>query len=190
MLPIIVVLGMSFILSKYIFPHTNLNYLDKYNTTASKVIGNWSLIVSLIFSIIIAYIFNYKKMKNPIETLTKGVNGSFLAVMNTASEVSYGNVIVGLAAFVAIRGSVRFILKFLNFRSSICFITCRNNWFSIWGIKYSIRCIRRCLFKRSKCFRYKSWSITQNSSYCLWWFGYITTQWSSNNTTWCNWNDA
>lgn len=60
MLPIIVVLGMSFILSKYIFPHTNLNYLDKYNTTASKVIGNWSLIVSLIFSIIIAYIFNYK----------------------------------------------------------------------------------------------------------------------------------
>ena len=106
MLPIIVVLGMSFILSKYIFPHTNLNYLDKYNTTASKVIGNWSLIVSLIFSIIIAYIFNYKKMKNPIETLTKGVNGSFLAVMNTASEVGYGNVIAGLAAFVAIKGAL------------------------------------------------------------------------------------
>lgn len=45
-------------------------------------------------------------MKNPIETLTKGVNGSFLAVMNTASEVGYGNVIAGLAAFVAIKGAL------------------------------------------------------------------------------------
>ena len=106
MLPIIVVLIMSFILSKYIFPSMNLNYLEKYNTVASKVIGNWSLIISLVTSIIIAYIFNYKKMANPIETLTKGVNGSFLAVMNTASEVGYGNVIAGLGAFLVIKGAL------------------------------------------------------------------------------------
>ena len=106
MLPIIVVLIMSFILSKYIFPSMNLNYLEKYNTVASKVIGNWSLIISLVTSIIIAYIFNYKKMTNPIETLTKGVNGSFLAVMNTASEVGYGNVIAGLGAFLVIKGAL------------------------------------------------------------------------------------
>lgn len=106
MLPIIVVLLMSFILSKYIFPAMNLNYLEKYDTSASKVIGNWSLIVSLIFSILIAYILNFKKMKNPIETLTKGVNGSFLAVMNTASEVGYGNVIAGLGAFLVIKGAL------------------------------------------------------------------------------------
>lgn len=36
------------------------------------------------------------------------------------------------------RGSVRFILKSLNFRSSICFITCRNNWFSIWGLSIAL----------------------------------------------------
>lgn len=106
MLPIVVVLVMSFVLSKYIFPSMNLNYLEKYNTTAPKVIGNWSLIVSLITSIIIAYIFNYKKMASPIETLTKGVNGSFLAVMNTASEVGYGNVIAGLGAFLIIKGAL------------------------------------------------------------------------------------
>ena len=106
MLPIIVVLIMSFILSKYIFPSMNLNYLEKYNTVASKVIGNWSLIISLVTSIIIAYIFNYKKMANPIETLTQGGNGSFLAVMNTASEVGYGNVIAGLGAFLVIKGAL------------------------------------------------------------------------------------
>lgn len=106
MLPIIVVLGMSFVLSKYIFPNMNLSYLEKYNTNASKVIGNWSLIVSLISSIVIAYVFNYKKMSSPIETLTKGVNGSFLAVMNTASEVGYGNVIAGLGAFLVVKSAL------------------------------------------------------------------------------------
>ena len=106
MLPIIVVLVMSFILSKYIFPNINLDYLSKYETSASKVIGNWSLIISLAASIIVAFTFNYKRMKNPLETLTKGVNGSFLAVMNTASEVGYGNVIAGLAAFAIVKSAL------------------------------------------------------------------------------------
>lgn len=106
MLPIIVVLVMSFILSKYIFPNVNLDYLSKYETSASKVIGNWSLIISLAISIIVAFTFNYKRMENPLETLTKGVNGSFLAVMNTASEVGYGNVIAGLAAFAIVKSAL------------------------------------------------------------------------------------
>ena len=106
MLPIIVVLVMSFILSKYIFPNVNLDYLSKYETSASKVIGNWSLIISLATSIIVAFTFNYKRMENPLETLTKGVNGSFLAVMNTASEVGYGNVIAGLAAFAIVKSAL------------------------------------------------------------------------------------
>lgn len=106
MLPIIVVLVMSFILSKYIFPNVNLDYLSKYETSTSKVIGNWSLIISLATSIIVAFTFNYKRMENPLETLTKGVNGSFLAVMNTASEVGYGNVIAGLAAFAIVKSAL------------------------------------------------------------------------------------
>lgn len=106
MLPIIVVLVMSFILSKYIFPSMDLSYLTKYETSSSKVIGNWSLIVSLIASVVVAFTLNYKRMKNPLDTLTKGVNGSFLAVMNTASEVGYGNVIAGLAAFAIVKGAL------------------------------------------------------------------------------------
>lgn len=105
-LPIIVVLALSFILSKFIFPNIDLSYLEKYDTTPGKVIGNWSLIASLIISIILAFVLNYKKMKNPLDTLTKGVNGSFLAVMNTASEVGYGNVIAGLTAFTVIKGAL------------------------------------------------------------------------------------
>lgn len=106
LLPIIVVLGLSFVMSKYVFPSMDLSYLENYKTTAKKVIGNWSLIISLVVSIILAFTLNYKKMENPMETLTKGVSGSFLAVMNTASEVGYGNVIAGLAAFAAIKGAL------------------------------------------------------------------------------------
>lgn len=106
LLPIIVVLGLSFVMSKYVFPSMDLSYLENYKTTAKKVIGSWSLIISLVVSIILAFTLNYKKMENPMETLTKGVSGSFLAVMNTASEVGYGNVIAGLAAFAAIKGAL------------------------------------------------------------------------------------
>lgn len=106
LLPIIVVLVLSFALSKFIFPTMDLTYLEKYKTVPGKVIGNWSLIVSLIVSIVLAFILNYKKLDKPMETLTKGVNGSFLAVMNTASEVGYGNVIAGLAAFTVVKGAL------------------------------------------------------------------------------------
>lgn len=105
-LPIVVVLSMSFVLSKYMFPNSDLSYLEKYGTSAGKVIGNWSLIISLVVSIVIAFVLNFKNMENPMETLTKGVNGSFLAVMNTASEVGYGNVIAGLGAFVVVKGAL------------------------------------------------------------------------------------
>ena len=65
----------------------------------SKVIGDWSLIVSLIIGVLVAIICNYKRMGSVVEVLKEGVAGSFLAIMNTASEVGYGNVIKTLAGF-------------------------------------------------------------------------------------------
>ncbi|MGL5055499.1 MAG: GntP family permease [Fusobacteriaceae bacterium] len=106
LLPIFVVLGMSFVLSKFVFPSMDLSYLVDYKTTASKVVGNWSLIISLGASIIIALVCNAKRLESCLKTLTDGVSGSFLAIMNTASEVGYGNVISGLAAFAIVKGAI------------------------------------------------------------------------------------
>lgn len=104
-LPILLVLGVSFVLSREIFPSMDLSYLEKdYSTEAKKVIGNWSLIISLFFAISIAIVANFKRMNHVIKTLTEGVQGSLLAIMNTASEVGYGNVIAGLAAFTIVKG--------------------------------------------------------------------------------------
>src|SRR3712207_8759702 len=85
----------------------DLSYLEaEYSTEAKKVVGNWSLIISLFLAIVIAIITNMKRMKHVTKTLTEGVQGSLLAIMNTASEVGYGNVIAGLAAFTIVKGAL------------------------------------------------------------------------------------
>lgn len=84
----------------------NLDYLSSYNTTAGKVIGNWSLIISLLVSVAVSILLNLRRMNNVLKTLSDGVQGSFLAIMNTASEVGYGNVIAGLAAFAVVKGAL------------------------------------------------------------------------------------
>ncbi|MEY8297506.1 MAG: GntP family permease [Emergencia timonensis] len=97
--PIILVIASNYIFSKFIFQDMDASYLEQYGTTLSKVIGDWSLIVSLIIGVLVAIICNYKRMGSVVEVLKEGVAGSFLAIMNTASEVGYGNVIKTLAGF-------------------------------------------------------------------------------------------
>lgn len=97
--PIILVIARNYIFSKFIFQDMDASYLEQYGTTLSKVIGDWSLIVSLIIGVLVAIICNYKRMGSVVEVLKEGVAGSFLAIMNTASEVGYGNVIKTLAGF-------------------------------------------------------------------------------------------
>lgn len=106
MAPIILVLVVSFVFSKFIFPNLNLSYLNRYNTSYDKVVGNWSLIVALVVSVCTSILLNLKRLDNVLDTLNKGVHGSFLAIMNTASEVGYGNVIAGLAAFAIVKGAI------------------------------------------------------------------------------------
>lgn len=64
------------------------------------------MIISLFLAIVIAIITNIKRMNHVVKTLSDGVQGSLLAIMNTASEVGYGNVIAGLAAFTVVKGAL------------------------------------------------------------------------------------
>ncbi len=103
-IPIILVIVVNFILSKAVFSSAHADaysYLESsYNTTLASVAGTWSLIVALIIGIIAVIALNFKRFhKGVVETLKEGVGGSFLAVMNTASEVGYGNVIKVLAGY-------------------------------------------------------------------------------------------
>ena len=73
------------------------------NTTLAGVRGSWSVYLALIIGILLTIIFNFKRFPGGIwDTLKEGVSGSFLAIMNTATEVGYGNVIKTLAGFAVI----------------------------------------------------------------------------------------
>lgn len=105
LVPILLVLVINFILSKYVFPGMNAEYLTKapYNTTLAKVIGAWSLIISLVIGIIVAVVVNFKRFTSVKETINQGTFGAMLPILNTASEVGYGNVISSLASFVIVK---------------------------------------------------------------------------------------
>ena len=97
--PIIVVIAANFVLSKFVFGQMDAPYLEAYGTTIGSVKGTWSLVCALVLGIIMVVALNYKRFDNVVESLKAGVGDSLLAIMNTASEVGYGNVIKALGSF-------------------------------------------------------------------------------------------
>lgn len=65
---------------------------ETYNTSFGAVGGTWALIIALITGIVLMVLFNRSRFeKGIVESLKEGANSSLLAIMNTASEVGYGN---------------------------------------------------------------------------------------------------
>lgn len=102
-IPIIAVIVVNLIMSKLVFAGQDPAWLGlEYNTTMSSVMGTWALIIALIVGILLCLFMNWKRVGaqgGTIQILKDGTAGSFLAVLNTASEVGYGNVIKTLAGY-------------------------------------------------------------------------------------------
>lgn len=107
-LPIVVVLLLNFICSRYLFPSLDTSYLalDPYKTSLDKVLGQWSLIVAVSTGIVLVLLTNRPRLISPINTVNAGAIGSLLAIINTCSEVGYGNVIASLPAFKQIQTAI------------------------------------------------------------------------------------
>lgn len=70
-----------------------------------SLVGIWSLIIGLVLGIFTAIIIGFKylpKERGLQTSLNAGAIGSLLAIMNTASEVGYGNVISSLPGFKSV----------------------------------------------------------------------------------------
>ena len=104
--PILIVLVLNFVIGNIFYSDYAADYLKDYGTTFSKVKGAWSLLISLAVSIIAAAIVFRKQLGNIKETLNKGAFGALLPIINTASEVGYGNVIKSLAAFAIVKAAI------------------------------------------------------------------------------------
>ncbi len=109
LVPLVFVLISTLILQKVIFPKWDIaSWVTQapYGIAKTGVVGtmnNWALIIALIIGIVIAFAINPKRIKgNLAKAINVGAIGSLLAVMNTASEVGYGNVIKTLPGFKTI----------------------------------------------------------------------------------------
>jgi H+/gluconate symporter-like permease len=110
-IPLIIVLGLNFFLSLVVswspdliepFKEMNLPLVAK---SVKSVISLWALILGLIAAIIVASATGFKyipKRSSLKAALNAGAIGSLLAIMNTASEVGYGNVIAVTPGFTEI----------------------------------------------------------------------------------------
>ena len=108
-LPLATVLVLNFVLTKYIrgWDSAIMNKTAGLALAAKAVpVANWALIIALIAGIVLAIILSNKQFRargNLQIALNAGAIGSLLAIMNTASEVGYGNVIRSLSGFTTIR---------------------------------------------------------------------------------------
>ncbi len=107
LLPLIIVLVLNYILTR-IINGWNPDILKPFGATAlASVAPTWALIVALVLGIVVAVLLNWKEMKTKyVNSLNIGTIGSLLAIMNTASEVGYGNVISALPGFKAIAAAL------------------------------------------------------------------------------------
>ena len=81
-------------------------YKGMANTSIGGVATNWALIIALVAAIITAILISWKQFsarKNLQVCLNAGAIGSLLAIMNTASEVGYGNVVSSLPGFTVVK---------------------------------------------------------------------------------------
>ncbi|QGU94241.1 GntP family permease [Clostridium bovifaecis] len=110
LIPIILVLAINFILSKFVYVEGVYDgaYLAEkpFLTTLGKVGGTWSLIIALVVAILITIVMNVKRLSSARRSVNEGAIGSLLAIINTSSEVGYGNVIQTLAGFAIIKDAL------------------------------------------------------------------------------------
>ncbi|MDR3592146.1 MAG: GntP family permease [Negativicutes bacterium] len=109
-LPLICVLVFNFIFTKiYVW---NPGLLDPFVAmklplmapAVKNVVSIWALIAALVLGIALAIGLGYTRLPKGglAKALNAGAIGSLLAIMNTASEVGYGNVVASLPGFKSI----------------------------------------------------------------------------------------
>lgn len=108
-LPLIITLVLNYVLTQAIsgWDPAMMDPTSKL-ALASKVIpvANWALIIALVAGILVGIIISARQFKvrgNLMTCLNAGTIGSLLAIMNTSSEVGYGNIIASLPGFQTVK---------------------------------------------------------------------------------------
>jgi H+/gluconate symporter-like permease len=104
--PVLVVLVLNFVFSKFVIPQLDASYLSlpKFGkTTIGAVGGTWSIIAAMLVACVVLVALAWKRFRDVQASLNQGALGSMLPILNVGSEVAYGAVISSLAAFLIVR---------------------------------------------------------------------------------------
>jgi H+/gluconate symporter-like permease len=107
--PLIIVIVANYLFSQILIPKWDASFLSdtKFGgVELKKVVGLWSIIISLVLAIIFILTTMRKYNKESVKSLNEGTMGSLLPIFNTSSEVGYGAVIAALASFAVLKNAV------------------------------------------------------------------------------------
>lgn len=113
-LPLLTVLVVNFVMTRLFTWDPNLlapfaaMKLPLIAASVKNVISIWSLIIALVCGIAFAVALGISRLPKGglAKALNAGAIGSLLAIMNTASEVGYGNVVASLPGFKSISAAL------------------------------------------------------------------------------------
>jgi H+/gluconate symporter-like permease len=109
LIPIVLVLGLNLVFTRWAIPSMDTAFLAQAKYGGIKVgavAGIWSITLAVACATVFAFIANYRRLANAVDTANKGTLGSMLPMLNTSSEVGYGGVIASLPAFAVVRDAM------------------------------------------------------------------------------------
>jgi len=106
LLPLIVVVCMNLIVTKFVLPRLDAGFLAEPQwgpTSLSAVGGIWSVSTALFSAIVVLIALNRDRLPKLRDTVDAGANASVLPVLSVASLVGFGAVVAALPAFAMVR---------------------------------------------------------------------------------------
>jgi H+/gluconate symporter-like permease len=108
-LPLVLVIGMNFLMSMVVLPRLDFSFLAEKawgETTIGAVAGRWSVVVALAVGALTVVIVNYRRLPALRESMDAGANSSVLPVLTIGSLVGFGAVVAAMPAFASVRDAV------------------------------------------------------------------------------------
>jgi H+/gluconate symporter-like permease len=105
-LPLIVVIGVNFIMSIVVLPRVDTSFLAEPHwgaTSLSSVGGVWSVVTALFVATATLIAINRSRLLSLRESMDAGANASVLPAFSVASLVGFGAVVAALPAFASVR---------------------------------------------------------------------------------------
>ncbi len=105
-LPLVVVVGVNFLMSIFVLPRLDAGFLAEPRwgaTSLSAVGGVWAVVVALAAAIVVLFVVNGRRLPSLRASVDAGANASVLPAVSVASLVGFGAVIAALPAFALVR---------------------------------------------------------------------------------------